>query len=928
MSSSDVGLVDVARRSVLEGAWDHVRAKASAPGLDGVTVEAFGRDAARRLDSLSEALVAGTWEPGPARRVRLPHDPGRPIAVSTVEDRVVQRAVADVLGRHIELSDAAHGYRRGRSVATAVADVEAALPDHRWFVRTDVRKFFDRIDRARVGELLAGEGVAEELRKLVARLVRAGVLQGARVIDVGTGVPQGSALSPLLSNVYLRTVDETMEAAGFPYVRYADDVVVLAETEAQAADGLQLFARALGAIGLAINERKTRRGHVGDGFEFLGVRFDGAGRGLSRAAHRALVAGADRAGNPRELGALVAEWERWHGALRATDLTTLAVLAGAVVIAGEARLGGLAERRLELGGQVDGAVHRSLALRWLGAGTAGTEAALLVDAHRALAAGIEMPELGLGGEALGALRRGPGEAAEALAATGHTRWADAARGLAGVREKAALWVVEAGVGARWVERFAGREDAHLVEAAVRERHYRFERHDRPLTQERVAEHLAGRARRGVYLARGDGTVKCAAVEVGVRREAQLPVPGQRDGRGRQATLRALVEDHAWAWRAAGERCGVPMHVERGERRARLFLFFSEPVQMRHAFALLVRLEAEVGRAPEELVVVRTPGVQRVQKAPGPWVPLPLGRDPRTGRRTGWARDRARDVAEPIAAVVDAERIAVARVYSMVLRGPMAPDLAVGRSVLPDLPPTVREVLDGCAVVAALARKAARLGHLEGLERATLRETLGHLPRDDARDGLVQLLEPLGVGERAVERRLEKLTDHPMSCGGIRRRHPALCLESGCDCTFLGLVQGTYGTPVLHTLAVHQVTAFRSKARRPRRPRPVESEPAERPPKAEPPPLEPRRTPATRTSGRRSAPRANDDARPPGGDDFERALRRVVNLRRQVEDATRGLTRAEAQLERLFERHGADRIQTRSGILVRVPGPPPRFVLEV
>ena len=178
---------------------------------------------------------------------------------------------------------------------------------------------------------------------------------------------------------------------------------------------------------------------------------------------------------------------------------------------------------------------------------------------------------------------------------------------------------------------------------------------------------------------------------------------------------------------------------------------------------------------------------------------------------------------------------------------------------------------------ALRRKSARLGVLESDERATLVETLGHLPPDEAFPALQALL-PGDAGEtRALRRRLAKLPPAPLSCARIRARHANLSLEVGCDCRFSGLGAARYPTPLLHAMAGHEIAAFI---------RPV----------GPPPPAE--------------------LVRPETTDPQLQAAARVLTRRRaHLRDAQRTVVEAEREVTRLLRAHGLSAVVV-DGVEVR------------
>jgi CRISPR-associated protein Cas1 len=265
----------------LEEAWAKVRANAGCAGADGMTVAHFEARSAVRLMTLQRQLREGTYEPQRLRLFEIPKADGsvRRLAVPAVVDRIAQTAVAQTLTPLIDpdLEEVSFAYRPGRSVQQAVDIIRRYREQgFKWVVEGDIERYFDRIPHerllARLEQVLAGQAGGNLLIDLITLWLEAGALD---LDSPALGIAQGSPLSPLLSNLYLDTVDEHFVAlhSTLRLVRFADDFVVLAREQAKATQALEAMRRLLAEHGLGLNPDKTRIVSFNQGFQFLGHLF-------------------------------------------------------------------------------------------------------------------------------------------------------------------------------------------------------------------------------------------------------------------------------------------------------------------------------------------------------------------------------------------------------------------------------------------------------------------------------------------------------------------------------------------------------------------------------------------------------------------------------------------------------------------------------
>ena len=234
-----LGLMEeVLRPENLWRAYRRVVENAGAAGVDGMTVEQLGAYCRTHWASVREALMTGTHEPQPVRRVAIPKPDGRGtrvLGIPTVVDRMIQQALLQVLEPIFDptFADGSFGFRRGRGTQDTLVRAQAHMAaGHRWVVDLDLANFFDRVNHdilmARVGRRVRDKRVL----RLIGRYLRAGMLEGGLVSPRLEGTPQGGPLSPLLSNILLDELDRELERRGHRYVRYADDCNVYVRSEA------------------------------------------------------------------------------------------------------------------------------------------------------------------------------------------------------------------------------------------------------------------------------------------------------------------------------------------------------------------------------------------------------------------------------------------------------------------------------------------------------------------------------------------------------------------------------------------------------------------------------------------------------------------------------------------------------------------------
>jgi group II intron reverse transcriptase/maturase len=287
-------LIDkVYQRKNLEMAWEKVRAHAGAGGVDGQSVQDFEAQRDELLDRLHCELRDKTYRPQPVKQVPIPKagKPGewRKLGVPTVYDRVCQQALLNRLEPIFEpeFDDASFGYRRGRSPHSALRKVWKEIESGgEWIVDADLKDYFGSVSHDKLLALVARRVADGRVLRLIEAMLKAGSCERGHFMPSESGTPQGSVVSPLMSNVLLTPFDREMRQRGYQLTRYCDDWVVTCETEKQAREALATAQRILNALGVQLHPQKTRIVHVRHGFEFLGYKIKRGTRPLRLAANK------------------------------------------------------------------------------------------------------------------------------------------------------------------------------------------------------------------------------------------------------------------------------------------------------------------------------------------------------------------------------------------------------------------------------------------------------------------------------------------------------------------------------------------------------------------------------------------------------------------------------------------------------------------
>ena len=260
---------------LVQAAFKAVKRNRGAAGIDKVSITMYEANLAENLNALERDLKNGSFEPFPSRRQFISKGEGkfRPLGIPAVRDRVAQEVIRRLLQPIFErqFHNASFGFRPGRNCHMALARaLELHDQGYQVILDADIKAFFDELPHAIIKEAVAAQVADGNILNLIEKFLRAGVMENGVFKPTTVGTPQGGVISPLLANIVLNHLDWQLEKLGFRFVRYADDFVVLCQTNAQAEEAKTQVTHILNQLGLQLSAEKTRVTTYGKGYSFLG----------------------------------------------------------------------------------------------------------------------------------------------------------------------------------------------------------------------------------------------------------------------------------------------------------------------------------------------------------------------------------------------------------------------------------------------------------------------------------------------------------------------------------------------------------------------------------------------------------------------------------------------------------------------------------
>jgi RNA-directed DNA polymerase len=272
-------LEQILDRRNIEKALEQVISNKGAGGIDGMQTDELRDYLNTNWQSLRTKILEGSYEPSPVRKVEIPKPQGgvRMLGIPTVLDRLLQQAIGQWLSLKYEeqFSKNSYGFRPNRNTHQAVMQAQNYLNEGKtWVLELDLEKFFDKVNHDRLMSMLSRKVTDKRILKLIRSYLTSGIMEGGIVSQRTEGTPQGSPLSPLLSNVVLDELDKELEKRGHSYVRYADDCSIYVRSEKSAKRVAESITKYIERkLLLKVNREKTKISRPGTstllGFSFF-----------------------------------------------------------------------------------------------------------------------------------------------------------------------------------------------------------------------------------------------------------------------------------------------------------------------------------------------------------------------------------------------------------------------------------------------------------------------------------------------------------------------------------------------------------------------------------------------------------------------------------------------------------------------------------
>lgn len=821
-------------------AWNEVKKNKPAAGVDNVTFDQFEEGKVERIRQLHQELREHRYCTLPVKKhILYKGEKAREIALYAMQDKVVQKSLETELKKIYEnlFSPQSFAYRSSKSALNAVDEIDNKIRtgDYSWVLRLDISSFFDTIQWEKLAGMLRKNIKEEDVLFLIGENAKSVMLEeSGELIEKKTGIYQGSAISPILSNIYMMDFDNQMTKTKAFYVRYSDDMLLLGKNQEELLEECKRIKASLFQLGLRLNEGKTVCVNLKEGVDFLGYHFGISGRAIPAKAERNLkerletmwLTSSEKTMEEKLKSALeiVGGWEQYFCGTR--EIHSIFEYVVLIRFSGKNREN-LADKRPDfLNFCKDIAVY--LAKVWRNEGNETLELLEYEQFYQIWASHVpdQEPNNNMK-ELLDLYRNYMIEENVDIAVELMQLYTDR-----GEYQKAAFWqkqqerMEKKASGSNIIEYkddlqseisiafdrtsaekilsvFIGREDIYSSEEIGNGGKRQNVIKTFPLTSQKIYDHLCGKTTLGTYVQRPNGTVHYIVVDIDVSKKVLL-----QNERG-SVEYKAYLEK---ALRKANEvlvlyrEFGMTGYIEySGERGYHVWLVMTEWMPVRYANMLCDVIESKLGKVEEGIGLEFFPNKTRLKPGKfGQTIKIPWGFHVRTGERSYFFDENGKKIVDInffMDSLAKNSLGALKKVLAVNLKEKDSPGengIEIDLNAFQEEPENVREVLRGCRLMGYLCHKAVKTGYLTHFERLSVLYVFGHLGEDGKQFVHTVMSHTLNYQYNTTERFIRRIPEKPISCVKLREQYKQITAECGCNCDFKRS-KNCYPSPVLHAI---------------------------------------------------------------------------------------------------------------------------------
>lgn len=909
-------------------AWKQIFRNRPKEGVDGVTYEEFDQNLKQYVKELHSELKEHRYESMPVKIIPLfKEERVRYIGLHCMRDKVVQNSIAMELSKlyELHLSKCCYAYRNGQSALQASETIHKKIcsMDNGYVLKADIHSFFDFIRHDKLREKLRNMIPEEDVVELIFRCVcaksvdRNGVLAEKKI-----GLYQGSSIAPVLSNIYMKEFDSTVENDVQFYVRYSDDMILLFDKKEEAEKYREKLGVYLEMIGLELNPDKTAVMDVAEGFEFLGYAFDHNGKTIPQKAEKQLEERLVDVWMDPKYGSIeirlekgreiLTGWEQYYREERELgSILEYVVLTSILLKKNKFDVEEMAKKRCCFENPYKD-VAEYLAGLWKSQGRMDmqlleyeqyqqlydpeevlqefesplikellrTQEKYLImsdDEHRLELIQI-YSDLKQYHKAEQLMSGKGGEKSD----TGSIKF-----DVNGEKAEIRLNLDEVG---QYMEFFVGREDLYTSDILNREGRRKAEDVLEPLTPDVVKKHLSGDETIGTYLQRSNATIKFLVVDIDISKRFLL---NQSDEEMMRRYLEKTLHTAAELIKEL-QHMGLQGHVEfSGYRGYHVWIFFEEWVPVRYANLLSDIITERFSWATKDgnIQIEYFPNKTKVNKdRRGQCIKLPLGIHPVSGKRSLFLNEDFQIYERQQDALQDFVKCSLKSVKKAISANRTAMDRENHGLVEVDfnlegfgtLPESVRVVLQSCNLLRYLCQKARTTHYLNHFERLTVLYVFGHLG-DEGKEFVHKVMSfTLNYSYQTTQKFINRCPEKPISCLKLRDQYKQISAETGCSCVFKRS-KDCYPSPVLHALKKADETSQIT-------------------------------IPMSRTMTEQKQEKIKEEISLPIK--LQNIIEKIMELRKQNRAIEKCIRKYENELNEIFDENRTDSIEIKQGVLTR------------